>query len=107
MKIINTSPVLLTIVSNLPKELSGVEKKKVNSDLKKLATWIDKQEKIQLLRFSSDTVYSPEKKPVLFEVNLEIETKTTNYFASNKDVDFFEAIDEVIEQVKKQTRRSN
>lgn len=105
VKITTKVPYLLTIVSNLPSELSQAEKNKVNQDLRKISLWINKQQNHQLMRFSSKVIYSPERKPVLFIVKLKITTDSGSYFAQNKDRDFLQATKEVIKQVEKQVRR--
>lgn len=107
VKITTKAPYLLTIVSKLPNELSPAEKNKVNQDLKKIALWVNKQKNFQLMRFASKVTYSPERKPVLFEVKLKITTDSASYFAQNKNRDFLQATQEAIKQVKKQVRRLN
>lgn len=105
VKITTKVPFLLTIVSNLPNDLSQTEKNKVNQDLRKISLRINKQQNLQLMRFSSKVIYSPERKPVLFIVKLKIITDSGSYFAQNKDRDFLQATKETIKQVEKQVRR--
>ena len=101
------TPALLTIISKLPQELSEEEKKKINREIRSAAVWINKQYKIQLVRFSSKTVYNPDRKPILFEVKLKITTDSATFFASSKDRDFMQNTKEAINQVKKQARRDS
>lgn len=101
------TPYLLTIISKLPKELNQAEKNQITQDLRKAALWVNKQQKIQLMHFSSKIVYSPEKKPVLFEVKLKIATESASFFARSKNRDFLQATKEAIKQVRKQVRRLN
>ena len=105
VKIITKKPLLLTIVTNLPTELSQKEVHEVNVTLQKLAKWVDKQDKLQFLRLTTDTIYSPEGKPKLFEISIKVVTDSTNYFAKNEDFTFDEATTELIRQIKKQVRR--
>lgn len=107
VRITKKVPYLQIIVSKLPNELSQAEKNMVNKDLRKIALWINKQQNLQLMRFTSKVTNSPERKPVLFEVKLKITTNLARYFAQNKDRDFLHATQEVIKQVKKQVRRLN
>lgn len=99
------TPTLLTIISKLPQELSEDEKIKVSREIRLAAEWINKQYKIQMVRFSSKTVYNPDRKPILFEVKLKITTDSAAFFAASKDRDFMQNTKEVINQVKKQVRR--
>lgn len=105
VKLITKKPLLLTIVTNLPTELSSKEIHESSLTLQKLAKWVDKQEKLQFLRLTTDTIYSPEGKPKLFEVSIKVVTDPTNYFAKNEDFTFNKATTEVIRQIKKQVRR--
>lgn len=94
------------IISKLPQELSEDEKIKVSREIRSAAEWINKQYKIQLVRFSSKTVYNPDRKPILFEVKLKITTDSATFFADSKDKDFMQNTKEVINQVKKQVRKN-
>lgn len=98
-------PTLLTIISKLPQELSEEEKREISHEIKSAAVWINKQCKIQLVHFSSKTVYNPDRKPILFEVKLKITTDSATFFANSKGRDFMQNTKEVINQVKKQVRR--
>jgi len=100
------TPTLLMIISKLPQELSEDEKIKVSREIRSAAEWINKQYKIQLVRFSSKTVYNPDRKPILFEVKLKITTDSATFFADSKDKDFMQNTKEVINQVKKQVRKN-
>ncbi|PIZ62565.1 hypothetical protein COY16_04005 [Candidatus Roizmanbacteria bacterium CG_4_10_14_0_2_um_filter_39_13] len=105
VSITKKTPTLLTIISKLPQELNEGEKKKISRDLRLLAVWINKQYKIQLIRFTSKTVYNPERKPILFEVKLTITTDSATFFTDNKNRDFMHNVEEVISEIKKQVRR--
>jgi ribosome-associated translation inhibitor RaiA len=79
----------------------------VNDKLRRIASRVNKQQKVQLVRFTYKTVFSPERKPILFITNLKITTDTSSYFAQNKNRDFMESIREVVNQIRKQLRRTN
>ena len=107
VRITTKTPYLLTIVSNLPEEISPAEKKEVNKKLGRIASRINKQQKVQLVRFTTKIVLSPEREPILFIANLKITTDTSSYFAQNKNRDFMESFREVVNQIRKQLRRIN
>lgn len=107
VRIITKTPYLLTIVSNLPEEISPAEKKEVNKKLGRIASRINKQQNLQLVRFTTKIVFSPEMEPILFIANLKITTDTSSYFAQNKNRDFMESFREVNNQIRKQLRRTN
>jgi len=107
VKITTKTPYLLTIISNLPQGINPAEKKEVNKKLASIASRINKQQRVQLVRFTTKIVFSPERKPILFITNLKITTDKSSYFAKNKNRDFMESLGGVINQVKKQLRRVN
>ena len=99
------TPTFRTIISNLPQELSKEERKIIKREIQLTAVWINKQYKIQLVRFSSDTVYNPDRKPILFDVLLKITTDSGSFYADSKERDFMYNVKKVISEVKKQVRR--
>jgi len=107
VRITTKTPYLLTIVSNLPEEINPAEKKEVNKKLRRIASRINKQQEVQLVRFTTKIVFSHERKPILFIANLKITTDTSSYFAQNKNSDFMESFREVVNQIRKQLRRTN
>jgi CBS-domain-containing membrane protein/ribosome-associated translation inhibitor RaiA len=107
VKITSKKPYLPSIISKLPKEVNQTEKNKVNQYLRKTALWINRQHEFIIMHFVTKIVYSSEKTPVLFEVKLKITTKSTTFFARNKDRSFLQATREAIKQIKKQVTRFN
>ncbi|MFA5135979.1 MAG: CBS domain-containing protein [Patescibacteria group bacterium] len=106
LKVMAESPYLFTVVTKLPEEVNETEQKMINQILRQTSAWINKQTKIQQIRLSTKTVFSPERKPNNFEVNLKITTDSGIFFSQAKNRVLLQSIRIVLRQLKKQVRRS-
>lgn len=96
-----------TVVTDLPRDLSKKEKGEVFQELKKLGEWINRQEKVQWLKFVTRIVLSPKRKSNEFETRIKVFTDKETYNSNPKDNDFWSAFKESMRQIRKQVRQKD
>jgi len=106
-KLISGKENIPTVVTDLPRDLSKKEKVEVLAELKKLGEWINRQEKVQWLKFVTRVVLSPKRKSNEFETRLKVFTDKETYNSNPKDEDFWSAFKESLRQIRKQVARKD
>lgn len=106
-KLVSGEDDIPTVVTDLPRDLSIKEKSEVSFELKKLGEWINRQEKVQWLKFVTRVVLSPKRKTNQFETRIKVFTDKETYNSNPKDDDFWSAFKESLRQIKKQVGRKD
>jgi CBS domain-containing protein len=105
--LMSTTENIPTVVTDLPKDLSKKEKGEVLVELKKLAEWINRQERVQWLKFVTRVVLSPKRKSNEFETRVKVYTDKETYNSNPIDKDFWSAFKESVRQIRKQVTRKD
>ncbi len=95
------------IVINFPDKFGLIRKIRTKKIIESLFSWIDKKEKIQVIRFVIKTSKTVNKKVDRFEMRLVVRTDKDEYVSSTEGRNFLAATREAVDQIKKQAARSD
>lgn len=93
------------IINKLPQDISKETKDQIHSELESMAAWIDKQQRLQKIHYKMNVAYSSEKRPLMFEIGIQVITDEDHYHAQSNDRDLIGTTKKTIELIKKEVHK--